>query len=46
MDRWAAAAQGPRLIQVGAVFRLHVVGYNLIFITNLLRSQRHQLVMA
>jgi len=31
---------------VGAVFRLHVVAYNLIRITNLLRAQSQQEVMA
>jgi transposase len=49
---WIKQAAGLRQLKargrskVGAVFRLHVVAYNLIRITNLLRSQSQQEVMA
>jgi len=49
---WIKQAAGLRqlkargLSKVGAVFRLHVVVYNMIWITNLLRAQQQQAVMA
>ena len=49
---WIKQAAGLRQLKargrskVGAVFRLHMVAYNLIRITNLLRSQSQQEVMA